>query len=195
MFICFSVSFDGVSYTIKVSKDGYKYNYYNAVDSSIPLDIVGGYICIGIDRSTSVTQYPFEGSISLAPFIISSNNVVVTQWFEVVPVEEENTFTIEAELDIGLISTEFFKRFAKFVEKYVYPTLKAFKAKLMLKNKVTFLPYTRQKVTYVASNLHSTVQNYMVEEEENNENHIPYEVENGMGSHEDYFVQGNEEGN
>ena len=182
------LSFDGNEYSVKVSADGEKYNYYLAVSSSTPLEIVGGYVCMGVDRSTSETQYPFEGEIALAPFTISSNNVILTQWFEASPMGEENTFELESELDVGLVSATFFMQFARFVEKYVYPTLKAFKAKLTLKGKITFLPYTRQKVTYIASNIGETVENFMVEEENNNDSHIPYEVESG-GSHEDFFVQ------
>jgi hypothetical protein len=150
-FITFA--FDGNEYSVRVSTDGEKYNYYVAVPSSEPLGINGGYVCIGIDRSTAVTQFPFGGEISLAPFTVASDNVVITQWFETLPVGEEDTFTVESELNIGLISTTFFMQFAKFVEKYVYPTLTAFKANLALKATVTFLPYTRQKITYVASNV------------------------------------------
>ena len=102
---------------------------------------------------------------------------------------EENTFELESELDVGLVSATFFTQFARFVEKYVYPTLKAFKAKLTMKGKITFLPYTRQRVTYIASNVGETVENFMVEEANNNESHIPYEVDDGQGSHEDFFVQ------
>ena len=146
-------SFDGNEYSVRVSTDGEKYNYYVAVPSATPLDIVGSYICIGIDKSTAVTQYPFKGEISLAPFTVASDNVILTQWFETLPVGPENTFSIESELNIGLISSSFFIQFAKFVEKYVYPTLISFKANLSLKAAVTFLPYARQRVTYIASNV------------------------------------------
>lgn len=183
------LAYDGNEYSLKVSTDGEKYSYYLTVASSTPLNIVGGYIYIGVDRSTSKIQYPFDGEISLAPFTISSENVILTQWFETYPMGEENTFELESELDVGLVSATFFKQFAKFVEKYVYPTLIAFKAKLTMKGKITFLPYTRQKVTYVASNIRDTVQNFMVEENNNNENYISYEVEDGQGNYEDYYVQ------
>jgi hypothetical protein len=183
------LSYDGNEYSVRVSADGQKYSYYLTIPSVTPLDIVGGYIYIGVDRSTDQVQYPFEGEISLAPFTISSDGVTLTQWFETLPVGEENTFALESEIDVGLVSATFFTQFAKFVEKYVYPTLKAFKAKLTMKGKVTFLPYTRQRVTYVASNLADSLQNFMVIEEEDKDKHIPYEVEDGFGSHEDFLVQ------
>jgi hypothetical protein len=184
------LSYDGNEYSVRVSTDGQKYSYYLTIPSVTPLDIVGGYIYIGVDRSTDQVQYPFEGEISLAPFTISSDGVILTQWFETLPVGEENTFALESEIDVGLVSASFFTQFARFVEKYVYPTLKAFKAKLTMKGKVTFLPYTRQRVTYIASNLVDSLQNFMVIEEEDKDKHIPYEVEDGSGSHEDFLVQG-----
>jgi hypothetical protein len=184
-----TLGFDGSEYSLRVSTDGEKYTYYITVPSTTSLEIISGFVCIGIDRSTSETQFPFEGEISLAPFTISSDNVILTQWFETLPVGEENTFTLESELDIGMVSASFFSQFARFIEKYVYPTLIAFRAKLTMKARVALLPYTRQRFTYVASNLIDTVENFMVEEEENNTNHIPYEVDDSQGNHEDFLVQ------
>ena len=182
------LSYDGNEYSVRVSIDGEKYGYYLTIPSQVPLDIIGGYIYMGIDRSTSTTQYPFEGEISLAPFTISSDNVVLTQWFETSPMMEENTFELESELDAGLVSATFFTQFARFVEKYVYPTLKAFKAKLTMKGKVTFLPYVRQRVTYIASNIEDSAQNFMVKEKDSDDSYIPYQVESTQGDHEDFFV-------
>ena len=144
--------YSGYDYILKVSQDGEKYTHYISLESPTPLDVTGGVLNIGIDRSTKQVKFPFKGTISLAPFSISSKNVKVTQWFEIVPVDTEDTFTVDAEVDISLISTNFFINFAKFVEKYVYPTLKLFRAKLALRSKLTFLPYVRQSVIYVASN-------------------------------------------
>ena len=182
------LSFDGNEYSIKVSTDGEKYNYFVVVSSVVPLDIIGGYICVGVDRSTPEVKFPFGGEISLAPFTVSSDNVIVTQWFETYPMGEEDTFSLESELDAGLVSANFFTQFAKFVEKYVYPTLVAFKAKITMKGRVTFLPYVRQRVTYVASNMDEASERYLVED---GENHVPYEVENVQGGYEDFRVPKN----
>ena len=183
------LAFDGNEYSLKVSSDGEKYYYFIIAPSSTPLEIINSNVCMGIDRSTSETRLPFDGEISLAPFTVSSDNVILTQWFETLPVGEENTFTLESELDIGAISASFFTEFAKFVEKYVYPTLIAFRAKLTMKGKVTFLPYTRQKITYIASNITDTMEPFMVEEENDSDSHIPYEVDDNQGSHQDFLVQ------
>lgn len=182
-------SYTGYTYSIQVSTDGNSYEYYFLVESSVPIDIEGGYLFLGIDGSTSSKRYPFNGVISLAPFSVSSNNIKVTQWFELFPVDEEDTFIVDAEVDAALIGSDFFVNFAKFAERYVYPTLKAFRARLGLKNKVTFLPYVRQRVTYIASNLGDSAENFMVVQEDQTDTHIPYEVNTGYNDHEDFFVQ------
>ena len=170
-----SFMYSGYDYSIRVSMDGEKYSYYLLLSSSTPLNIYGGNIYLGIDRTTEEFKYPFGGTISLAPFTVSSKNVIVKQWFEEFPVEEEDTFTVDAEVDIGLISSDFFVNFAKFAERYVYPTLKSFRAKLALKSKVTFLPYVRQNVTYVASNVKfPLVQYYLASDPEVSGNYVPY---------------------
>ena len=161
-----TLAYSGYEYSLKVSLDGEKYIYYIILGSSTPINVVNGTINLGIDRSTSETQYPFEGVISLAPFTISSKNVKVTQWFETFPVEAEDTFTVDAEVDIGLVSTNFFINFAKFAQRYVYPTLRLFRAKLALRNKVTFLPYVRQSVTYIASNVELPFSEYYMARDE-----------------------------
>lgn len=184
-----SFIYSGYDYVVKVSANGGNYLYYVAVESNTPLGITGGYLYLGIDKSTPTAKYPFQGSISLAPVSVSSSNVSITQWFETFPVGEEDTFMVDAEVDVGLISSEFFVKFAKFAEKYVYPSLKVFRARLSLKSKVTFLPYVRQRVTYVASNVADTLENFMVVDENDTDTHIPYEVEDGDGAHENYFVQ------
>ena len=157
-----SFMYSGYDYSLRVSTDGEKYSYYTLLSSSTPLNIYGGNIYLGIDRSTDVFQFPFDGVISLAPFTVSSKNVIVKQWFENFPVEEEDTFKVDAEVDVGLISSDFFVNFAKFAEKYVYPSLKAFRARLALKSKVTFLPYVRQNVTYIASNTRIPLSEYFM---------------------------------
>lgn len=181
--------FSGSTYTVQVSEDGNNYSYYLLLNSSVPIDVNGGNLTLGIDNSTSATRYPFGGVISLAPFAVASKNIKVTQWFEVFPVDEEDTFIVDAEVDVSLIGSDFFVNFANFVKKYVYPTLKVFRARLALKNKITFLPYVRQRVTYIASNISDNTENFQVVEEDNRDNHIPYEVEDGYNSHEDFLVQ------
>ena len=182
-------SYTGNEYSVVVSENGGDYLNYLSISSSTPIDVNGGYLFLGVDNSTSFVRYPFGGMISLEPFSVFSSNTKVTQWFEFFPVDEEDTFVVDAEVDVGTIGVNFFVNFAKFAERYVYPTLKAFKARLSLKNKVTFLPYVRQRVTYIASNLGDSAENFMVVEENQGNNHIPYEVDDGYNSSEDFLVR------
>lgn len=182
-------AFSGSTYTVQVSEDSNNYFYYFLLNSDVPIDVNGGNLTLGVDNSTPTTRYPFGGTISLAPFAVASKNIKVTQWFEVFPVDEEDTFIVDAEVDVSLIGSDFFVNFANFVKRYVYPTLKVFRARLALKNKITFLPYVRQRVTYIASNISENTENFQVVEEDNKDNHIPYEVDNGYNSHEDFLVQ------
>ena len=150
--------------------------------------------CTGSEENI---RYPFEGVISLAPFSVSSNNAKITQWFENLPVKEENTFEIEADVDVSLINTNFFVNFANFLEKYVYPTLDVFKARLALKNKVTFLPYVRQKVTYIASNSQGSLKEYFNSKDVSSDSHEPFKVKNEFetDSYEFELVQPQQIGN
>ena len=145
------LTFDGYEYALKVSDDNKKYVDYVVVKSTTPIDIHKGVIYIGVDNSTGTVQYPFQGYINLTPFALDVSNINITEWFEQFPVGAEDTFKVDADLDLGVTNTDFFKNFAIFVSKYVYPTLSAFEAKLNFENNLTFLPYVRQKVTYVAT--------------------------------------------
>lgn len=147
-------SYDGYEYSVKVSTDNKNFYTYILVPSKTPIDIAGGYIYLGVNKSGSISDLatdPFLGSISLSPFTVATNNVNIKQWFESIPVGEENTFTVDAALSGEVISATFFNRFSDFVKRYVYPTLISFKASLEFKAKLTFIPYVRQRILYVAN--------------------------------------------
>lgn len=181
-------AYSGYDYSVRVSLDGENYTYYIAVDSATPLDIHNGIIFLGIDKSEGELRYPFNGTISLAPFAVSSSNVRVTQWFETFPVGDEDTYEVEAEVDLGLVSSDFFVNFAKFAEKYVYPTLKAFRARLTLRNKITFLPYVRYKVDYIASNVMLPYKEYFDSKVDGTDDHEPFKVEDELASSEHEYM-------
>ena len=146
-------AFNGSAYDISVSENDTVYSNFLSLESSTGLGINKGTLLVGIDGSTSTLRNPFLGVIKLGPLSVSANNIKITQWYETFPVDIEDTYSIEADVDVNLMSSNFFVQFAKFAERYVYPSLKAFKAKMALSSKITFLPWVRQKVTYVASNL------------------------------------------
>lgn len=151
--------YDGYEYTVKAAEiiigsdateKSAKYTDYITVSNPTPIGAHSGVIYLGVDNSTGTVSRPFQGFINLKPFSMDVSNVIITQWFEQFPVGNENTFIIKADLDLGVVSTDFFEKFAVFVSKYVYPTLEAFEAKLSFINNLTFLPYIRQKIKYVA---------------------------------------------
>ena len=143
--------FDGYEYDVKVSEDGVKYTDWITVSSNATTDIHKGIIYLGVDGSKEPISKPFQGIMNLKPFSTNVSNAVITEWFEQFPVGAENTFIVKADLDLGVVSTDFFENFAIFVSKYVYPTLGAFEAKLNFQNNLTFLPYVRQRITYIAN--------------------------------------------
>lgn len=145
------LTYDRFEYDVKVSRDNERFSDYIVINNNIATNVHKGRLYLGVDGTTDTPSRPFSGYIDLAPFAVDVQNVVITQWFETTPVGEENTFIVKADLDLALVSTDFFNNFATFVSKYVYPTLKAFDAKLRLENNLTFIPYSRQRITYVAS--------------------------------------------
>lgn len=147
-----NLTFSGLDYVVDVIQDEVLKKYL-IVESSQGLAITGGSIAVGLDVSTNENKNPFLGVISLPLFSVTAKNIKITQWFETFPVDIEDTFVIDADLDVNLISEDFFVRFAQFVERYVYPTLKAFRVRMTLKAKIVFLPWVRQKVNYIASNI------------------------------------------
>lgn len=149
-------AFNGSAYDVSVSENDTVYSNFLSLESSTGLGITKGTLLVGIDGSTKVLRNPFLGVIKLGPLSVSANNIKITQWYETFPVDIEDTYSIEADVDVNLVSSDFFVQFAKFAERYVYPSLRAFKAKMALSSKITFLPWVRQKVTYVATNLGSS---------------------------------------
>lgn len=146
------LTFDGYEYDLKVSEAGKnRFTDYIVVPSTTVLGLHKDRLYLGVASNNGTIINPFRGQIDITPFSTNIQNIKITQWFETPVVGEENTFRVKADLDLGAVSTDFFENFANFVEKYVYPTLEAFEAQLKLQNNITFIPWNRQRITYVAS--------------------------------------------
>ena len=143
------LSFDGNEYVLQISEDDKKYDYAMSKQSSQPLLAHSSTIYVGVDASEGDPAKPYLGYVFLGPLSFNVENTTIEQWFEQDPIGEEDTFMIKADLDINLLSSDFFRKFADFAKKYVYPSLAAFEAKVSFENNVTFLPYIRQKVLYI----------------------------------------------
>ena len=144
------LSYDGYEYRLAVSDNGKPFENWIVHPSNEKLEIYSSILYLGIDNSEELLQYPISGEVSYAYLDLGTNNIEITQWFEQNPVGEENTFLLSTEMDIDVVTTEFFTNFANFVRNYVYPTLEYFTAKMKLKSTLTFLPYAKQHITYNA---------------------------------------------
>lgn len=145
------LSFDGLAYEVSVSMDGKKFSNFISIETNSSIDIHRGSVYLGVDASSGEPSKPFKGYINIGPFSVDVENILIEEWFEGEEVGEEDTFSVKADLDISILGTDFFKNFANFTRKYVYPSLAAFEAKMSLENKLTFLPHIREKVTYIAA--------------------------------------------
>ena len=183
------LQFDGYEYTLQVSTDGKKYETWIAVDSSKPLNVNDGIIYLGVDDSEGLVKYPFSGYINYSDFSISIDNMEITQWFEQTPVGPENTFIIKSELDADLIGLDFFSKFSKFVKNYVYPSLTLFTATLKFRSNLTFIPYIRSSINYIASGGVAPTEQLLVKDSPSDaEATVSFMVSDGEGSYSNFRV-------
>lgn len=70
----------------------------------------------------------------------------VTVWHETNPVQEEDTFSVESDIDLASVDANFFEKFDTFIRKYVYPTLSGLKVSYSVSGTHTLLPVITTKV-------------------------------------------------
>ena len=183
------LQYDGYEYSLKVSTDGKNYTTWISEESSTSLGIYRGTMYLGVDYSEGVLKSPFSGVINFSDFSVETKDTEIIQWFEQTPVEAENTFIIKTEIDTTLVSSEFFRNLANFIRRYVYPTLKAFTAKLTFNSYLTFLPYVRQRVMYVAQEVVEGGTTYLVKHTPDSaEATDTFYVSDGYGGEEQFEV-------
>ena len=73
-------------------------------------------------------------------------NTKVTVWHEVNPVMEEDTFSVESDINLASVGADFFDKFDTFIRKYVYPTLTGLKVSYSVSGTHTLLPVIRATV-------------------------------------------------
>jgi hypothetical protein len=87
--------------------------------------------------------------LSLFAFVGQNSNTVITEWFEVFPIiDEENTFTVESTVDVNKLNENFFANFSNFIKQYVYPELKEFKCQCVVEASSVYIPLTQLLVYY-----------------------------------------------
>lgn len=172
------LSFSGYDYSLSISVDGKKYSNILNIESTESLGIHKGFLYVGVDGAGSGIVDPFKGFINLSTIAVRVDDISVKQWFENTPVTTENTFSVKAELDLGVVSTDFFRKFSDFVKRYVYPSLESFEAKVGLDAHLTIIPYTRQKIKFIYANEDSISEFYMVRNQEDTDWEM-FELSNG----------------
>lgn len=86
----------------------------------------------GSRRGLEVVLSLLQGSLN-----ISASEIV--SWFKADDMEED-TFTVESDLDLATIDSSFFEKFDIFVQKYVYPTLTGLTVSYSVSGGHTLLP-------------------------------------------------------
>lgn len=64
----------------------------------------------------------------------------ISVWHELDPMGEEDTFSIESNIDLASVDTSFFEKFDTFIQKYVYPTLIGLSVSYSVSGSFTVLP-------------------------------------------------------
>lgn len=183
------LQYDGYEYSLQVSTDGKNYETWLAEESNVSLNIEGGMLYFGVDASEGIIKDPFSGYVNFSNFSISTDNIEIEQWFEQTPVGPENTFIIKTDLDVDLVSSDFFNKFSKFVKNYVYPSLATFTANLKFRSNLTFLPYIRSRVTYVAmGDVNYTAPFWVKTDDDSLEATDPFYVDDGYGGEEEFEI-------
>ena len=65
---------------------------------------------------------------------------MIKVWHELDPMGEEDTFSIESNIDLASVDTSFFEKFDTFIQKYVYPTLTGLSVSYSVTGGFTLLP-------------------------------------------------------
>jgi hypothetical protein len=81
-------------------------------------------------------------------------NTKVTVWHKANPVEEEDTFKVESDINLASVGEDFFDKFDKFIRKYVYPTLTGLKVSYSVSGTHTLLPVV---TTTIIANLNGVM--------------------------------------
>lgn len=81
-------------------------------------------------------------------------NTKVTVWHKANPVQKEDTFTVESDINLASVGEDFFDKFDKFIRKYVYPTLAGLKVSYSVSGTHTLLPVV---TTTIIANLNGVM--------------------------------------
>ena len=100
------------------------------------------------------TELGLEVVFSLLQSSDKPVNTKITVWHKANPVLEEDTFTVDSDINLATVDADFFEKFDKFIRKYVYPTLVGLKVSYSVSGIHTLLPVLR---TTIIANLNGVM--------------------------------------
>lgn len=93
------------------------------------------------------TKRGLELVLSLLQLNAKETKTKITLWHESLPVGEEDTFSIESNIDVASIDSSFFTKFDTFIKKYVYPSLTGLYVSYTVSGAHTLLPILTTMIT------------------------------------------------
>lgn len=93
------------------------------------------------------TQKGLEVVLSLLQASNKSSVMKITPWYQADPIAEEDTFTIETDINLSTINSSFFDKFDIFIRKYVFPTLTGMSVSYAVSGGRTLLPVVQTILT------------------------------------------------
>jgi hypothetical protein len=87
-----------------------------------------------------------EVVLSLLQVSSKEVNTKITAWYESTPVAQEDTFTVESDINLASIDSSFFDKFDTFVKKYVYPSLTGLSVSYSVSGQHTILPVVQTRI-------------------------------------------------
>lgn len=140
-------------FVVKGYVDGFEEGKHITVYSDLfthTFTIAENAVYDGVTQTTTIkVEEPITG-YGYTTLVLSDLTTNIVQWYETLPVAEENTFTITSSLDVSKIGDNFFNNFSKFVKNYVYPELKAFEANYSMTARRQQIPLTQITIDYTA---------------------------------------------
>lgn len=88
--------------------------------------------------------------LSLFQLETEPEDTEIIQWYEELPVAEENTFKINSKANIAEAGDNFFTNFSTFIKNYVYPELRELRIRYEVNAIKIYKPYTKIKIKYTS---------------------------------------------
>lgn len=137
-----------------IKENGYEYilNLLNPNEEDLKILV---YLIVLIHQLKG-SEVGIKTVLSLFQLNAVPEDTQIIQWYQTLPVAEENTFSIDSKVDISKAGDNFYSNFSNFIKNYVYPELLQLKIRYALQGGIIQIPYITTKVTYTANAVMST---------------------------------------